>query len=117
LHRAIVVALQLRAVGKWDGRGRIAIHHPRELHRRLQFSPRERFDAATNTIVHAAVHELEAGEDFEIRPLSLDDCRRLGISEQAVLNKCEECNGAGIVRVFDSEHQVSCSVCGGYSAV
>jgi DnaJ-class molecular chaperone len=115
LHRAIVVAAQLHAASRWDGRGRIVIHHPREVHRRLQFSPRERYDAATNVNVHAAVHELEAGQDFEIRILSLSDCHRLGIPELAVLSKCETCNGAGRVRVFDSEHQVSCPVCGGYS--
>jgi len=89
LHRAIAVAAQLHAAGKWDGRGRIAIHHPRELHRRLQFSPRERYDAATNTNVHVAVHELEAGKDFEIRPLSLGACQRLYISEQAALGEHE----------------------------
>lgn len=89
LHRAIVVALQLQAVGRWDGRGRIVIHHPRDVHRRLQFSPRERYDAATNTNVHAAVHELEAGKDFEIRPLSLSACQRLYISEKAALSEHE----------------------------
>ena len=81
LHRAIVVATQLHAAGKWDGRGRIAINHPRDVHRRLQFSPRERYDRQTNINVHTAVHELEAGKDFEIRPLSLNDCHRLGISK------------------------------------
>ena len=81
LHRAIVVAAQLHAAGKWDGRGRIVVHHARDLHRRLQYSPRERYDRQTNTNVHAAVHELEAGEDFEVLPLSPDRCRRLGIPE------------------------------------
>jgi hypothetical protein len=89
LHRAIVVALQLQAVGKWDGRGKIVIHYPREVHRRLQFSQRTRYDSKTNTNVHAAVHELEAGVDFEILPLSLSDCQRLYISEQAVLSEHE----------------------------
>jgi hypothetical protein len=90
LHRAIAVAAQLHAAGRWDGRGRIVVHHAREVHRRLQFSPRERYDAETNTNVHAAVHELEAGEDFEVRPLSLDVCRRLGISEDRHLPEADE---------------------------
>jgi hypothetical protein len=89
LHRAIAVAAQLRAVGKWDGRGRIVIHHPREVHRRLAGSPRERYDSETNTNVHKAVHELEEGKDFEILPLSLSDCQRLYISEQAALGERE----------------------------
>jgi hypothetical protein len=89
LHRAIEVAAQLRAAGKWDGRGRIVIHHPRELHRRLQWSPRERYDSETNVKVHAAVHGLEEGKDFEIRPLSLSMCQSLYISEQAALSEHE----------------------------
>jgi len=35
-----------------------------------------------NVNIYAAAHELRIGDDFEIYPLSLDDCRRLGIPEE-----------------------------------
>lgn len=89
-HRAIAVASQLYAAGRWDGKGRIAIRDPQTLHRLLQLSEVERFDAETCTTVHAHVHELREGDDFEVRPLSAEMAEALGVPMENALEETSE---------------------------
>jgi hypothetical protein len=89
-HRAIAVASQLYAAGRWDGKGRIAIRDPCTLHRLLQLSEAERFDAETCTTVHAHVHELREGDDFEVRPLSAEMAGALGVAKANALETLEQ---------------------------
>lgn len=86
MSRAIVVACQLYAAEKWDGRGRIVIRNPRAVHRLLQFSKEtEQFDREVCTRVRRGVYKLERGKSFEVRPLSRRMARALDIPEENVL--------------------------------
>ncbi|MCI0578789.1 MAG: hypothetical protein L0332_13575 [Chloroflexi bacterium] len=71
-HRAIDVARQLLAAGKWPDclNTLIVIHDPYDLHRRLQQSGPGAYHPDQNVTVYPAVHELEAGRDYEITPMS-----------------------------------------------
>lgn len=68
IHRALDVARQLFAVGKWDGWERIIIHHAYEFHRKLSLTPGV-YNGAVNAVVHEGVNELVEGQDYQIKPL------------------------------------------------
>ena len=86
-HRAIAVANALYAIWKWGGRGQIVIHEPYETHRKMQCSQRLGYSRRGSTNVYLGVHKLRAGEDYEIRPLGREACKRLDISEDRALSK------------------------------
>jgi hypothetical protein len=67
-HRAIEVARQLLAVGRWPDplNTLIVIHEACDRHRRLQQSGPGAYHADYNVVVYPAVYELEAGQDYEI---------------------------------------------------
>ncbi len=88
-HRALAVANALYAVWKWNGRGRIVIHHPYETHRKMQCSQRLGYSRRGSTNVYLGVHKLHPGEDYEIRPLSHKACERLDISADRELSEHE----------------------------
>jgi len=77
-HRAINVAQQLLAVGKWPNHMNtlIVIHDAYDLHRRLQMSGPGKYHAEYNVTVYPGVHDLIHGRNYEIRPLT-DSFRRL----------------------------------------
>ncbi|NKQ35781.1 MAG: hypothetical protein HF973_09225 [Chloroflexi bacterium] len=77
-HRAINVAQQLLAVGKWPNymNTLIIIHDAYDLHRRLQMSEPGAHNADYNVVVYPAVYELAADQDYEIVPMS-DSFRKL----------------------------------------
>ena len=87
LHRAWAVASELYATWKWDGQGRIVIHDPYETHRQMQCSQKLGYSRRGSTNVHLGVHTLAYGEHYEIQPLSVEDCRRLGIDEDRALSE------------------------------
>ncbi len=89
LHRAIAVANALYAIWKWDGRGQIVIHAPYEAHRKMQCSQRLGYSRRGSTNVYLGIHKLRPGEDYEIKPLSVEDCRRLDIDEDRTLSERE----------------------------
>jgi hypothetical protein len=70
LHRAYAVACELRALGRWDGRGRIVIHAPHETHRRLALTPvldmRAPEPGALPVKLHAGTAQLRPGVDYEL---------------------------------------------------
>jgi len=90
-HRAVEVARQLYTAGKWDGRGRLVVHNPRELLRRLQLSPKVRFDKGTLCTLRQAAFELVRGVDYEVQPLSREFCLMHGIPLDRMLFSCAEC--------------------------
>ena len=65
-HRAISVAWELRASGMWDGKGRIVIHRPHDVHRELSLTPVLEMRGVVK--IHQGVYSLVAGEDYEILP-------------------------------------------------
>jgi len=71
-HRAISVAWELRASGMWDGKGRIVIHRPHNLHQQLSLTPvmdwRAPEPGALPVKIHEGVKYLVADWDFEILP-------------------------------------------------
>jgi hypothetical protein len=69
-HRAIDVARQLLAAGRWPDPDRtcIVVHNAYEVHRRLQFSGPGIYDPIHNVNVFPAARSLKAGRDFEIVP-------------------------------------------------
>ncbi len=71
-HRAINIAQQLLAVGKWPDymNTRIVIHDPYDLHRQLQLSGTGVYHANYNVVVYPAVHDLVHGRDYELHPLT-----------------------------------------------
>jgi hypothetical protein len=71
-HRAIEVARQLLAIGRWPDslNSLIVIHDPYELHRRLQMSGPGQYNSGHNVTVFPAVYDLVPGRDYEIVPLS-----------------------------------------------
>lgn len=77
-HRAIQIARQLLAVGKWlkPENTLVVIHDAYDLHRRLQLAGPGRYDPGQNVIVYPGVDELENGRDYEIIPMS-DSFRQL----------------------------------------
>ena len=86
-HRALAVAAALYAVWKWDGRGQIVIHEPYEAHRKLQLSQRLGYSTRGSTNVYLGVHKLRPGEDYEIRPLNREACKRLDSSADHALSE------------------------------
>jgi hypothetical protein len=77
-HRAIEIARQLLALGRWSDHPNtlIVIHDAYDQHRHLQLTGRGVYNADHNIIVYPAVYELEAGQDYEIVPMS-DSFRQL----------------------------------------
>lgn len=71
-HRAIEMARQLFAIGRWFDplNTLIVIHDAYDLHRRLQLSGRGTYNSDHNVIVYPAVYELEASRDYEITCMS-----------------------------------------------
>lgn len=71
-HRAIEIARQLLAIGRWPDHLNtlIVIYDAYDLHRQLQLSGQGVYDADHNVTVYPAVYELEAGRDYEIVPMS-----------------------------------------------
>ncbi|MCP4425077.1 MAG: hypothetical protein GY803_11325 [Chloroflexi bacterium] len=71
-HRAINIAQQLLAVGRWPdySNTRIIIHNTYDLHRQLQLSGSGTYHAEYNVTVYPAVHDLIPGQDYEIHPLT-----------------------------------------------
>ncbi|MFQ5418877.1 MAG: hypothetical protein ACE5EY_00800 [Anaerolineae bacterium] len=71
-HRAINVAQQLLAVGKWPDHlsTLIVIHDAYDLQRQLQMSGQGAYNADYNVVVYPAVHALIHGRDYEIHPLT-----------------------------------------------
>jgi hypothetical protein len=71
-HRAIEVARQLLAIGRWPDHLNtlIVIHEAYDLHRQLQLSGCGVYNADQNVTVYPAVYELEAGRDYEIAYIS-----------------------------------------------
>jgi len=70
-HRAINIAQQLLAAGRWPDQlnTRIVIHNAYDTHRRLQMSGQGVYHADYNVVVYPAVHDLIPGQDYEICPL------------------------------------------------
>ena len=85
LHRAIAVAQQLCAAGKWDGRGRLVVHHPYDLLRRIQLSPALHYDYQANCQLRQAAFDLTAPDDYEVWPLSREWCRLHYVPETQAL--------------------------------
>jgi hypothetical protein len=77
-HRAIEIARQLLAIGRWPKHldTLIVIHNTHELHRRLQLSGPGEYQAAYNATVYPAVYDLRPGQDYEIVVMS-DSFREL----------------------------------------
>ncbi len=77
-HRAINVAQQLLAVGKWPNHMNtlIVIHDAYDVHRRLQLSGLGKYHAEHNVTVYPTVHDLVHGRDYELHPLT-DSFRQL----------------------------------------
>ena len=71
-HRAINIAQQLLAAGRWPDHlnTRIVIHNTYDTHRRLQMSGAGEYHAKYNVTVYPAVHDLIRGQDYEIQPLT-----------------------------------------------
>ena len=71
-HRAINIAQQLLAAGRWLDHlnTRIVIHNAYDTHRRLQMSGAGQYHAKYNVTVYPAVHDLIRGQDYEIHPLT-----------------------------------------------
>ncbi len=65
-HRAIAVASELQAVGKWDGKGRLVIHRPHHVHRELSLTPVLEMRGVVK--IHQGIKYLVADWDFEILP-------------------------------------------------
>jgi hypothetical protein len=86
-HRALAVATALFAIWKWDGRGQIVIHNPYEVHHKMQCSQRLGYSRRGSTNVYLGVHKLRPGEDYEIRSLSREACKRLDMSEDRALSE------------------------------
>jgi hypothetical protein len=70
---ALTVAMELYAVGRWDGRGRLVVHFPSSLRQQLRASSVMRFDRELGVSVHAGAVDLRAGVDYEVvLPRELD---------------------------------------------
>jgi hypothetical protein len=70
---ALTVAMELYAVGRWDGRGRLIVHFPSSLRQQLRASPVTRFDRELGVSVHAGAFDLRPGVDYEVElPRELD---------------------------------------------
>jgi hypothetical protein len=71
-HRAIEVARQLLAIGRWPHHldTLIVIHDACDLHRRLQLSGPGTYQADYNVVVYPAAHELQPGQDYEVMHMS-----------------------------------------------
>jgi len=101
-HRAIDVAGQLLAVGKWPDHQttRIIIHNPYDLHRQLQLSGQPEYNAQVNINalvldpwsygprtkgkgykVYSGVHDLVLGEHYETHPLPASFWQMHGLPE------------------------------------
>jgi hypothetical protein len=77
-HRAIEVARQLLAIGRWPDHLNtlIVIHDAYDQHRQLQLSGPGTYHADFNVVVYPAVYELVAGQDYQIASMS-DSFRQL----------------------------------------
>ncbi len=71
-HRAINIAQQLLAVGKWSDHMNtlIVIHNAYDLHRQLQMSGQGVYNTDYNVVVYLAVHDLVHGRDYKLHPLT-----------------------------------------------
>jgi hypothetical protein len=72
LHRAIDVARQLQVIGAWNGEDDIVIHAPHDTHRELQHSGKPELHGVIN--VYPGVHDLVAGEHYEILAPASPQC-------------------------------------------
>ena len=77
-HRAINIAQQLLAIGRWTDHLNtyIVIHNAYDVHRRLQMSGSGTYKTTYNVIVYPAIHDLIPVQDYEIHPLT-DSFRRI----------------------------------------
>ena len=77
-HRAIEIARQLLAIGRWSDHLNtlIVIHDAYDQHRHLQLSGPGAYQADCNVVVYPAAHELQPGQDYEIIRMS-DSFREL----------------------------------------
>jgi hypothetical protein len=77
-HRAIEVARQLLAIGRWPDHLNtlIVIHDAYDQHRCLQLSGPGTYHVDFNMVVYPAVYKLEAGQDYEVIRMS-DSFREL----------------------------------------
>ena len=71
-HRAIEVARQLLAIGRWPDHLNtlIVIHDAYDQHRHLHLSGPGKYHADYNVVVFPAVYEMETGQDYEIVAMS-----------------------------------------------
>jgi hypothetical protein len=76
---------ELFAASIWDGRGQLVVNFPHRLHHQLHQSEVKEFSRECLTPIHAEVHRLRRGRDYDVRPLSASQCRRLGIGEECAL--------------------------------
>lgn len=77
-HRAIEIARQLLAIGRWPDHldTLIVIYDAYSLHRHLQLSGPGAYQADYNVVVYPAAHELQSGQDYEVIRMS-DSFREL----------------------------------------
>ncbi len=77
-HRAINIAQQLLAVGKWPDHmnTHIVIHDVYDIHRHLQLSGSGIYHAEHNVTVYPAVYDLVHGREYKLHPLT-DSFRQL----------------------------------------
>lgn len=70
-HRAIEIARQLLAIGRWPDHLHtlIVIHNAYDIHRHLQLSGPGVYDADRSVTVYPAAYELTAGREYEIVPI------------------------------------------------
>jgi hypothetical protein len=63
-HRAISIARQLHAVGKWPGQQDIIVHEPHDLHRQVQHSGRQ--FCINGVSVYPGIYDLIEGQHYEV---------------------------------------------------
>ncbi len=89
LHRALAVTAELYATGRWDGRGRIVIHDPVDLHRKITQTMHlgDILVGDYNRVkVHAALYEhdknfegVQYKRNFEVLELDAATCTEWGL--------------------------------------
>jgi hypothetical protein len=63
-HRAISIARQLHAVGKWPGQQDVIIHEPHDLHRQVQHSGLQ--FCINGVPVYPGIYDLVEGQHYEV---------------------------------------------------
>lgn len=62
-HRAVEIARQLWAIGRWDGKSTIIVHNSYEVHRCVQWTDSEGYHAGAATTLHSGIRDLVEGPD------------------------------------------------------